>query len=241
MQDKFIQINVLTPNQKIPDKVQVTPTIFTVPDYNMYAADDAFKWLQQEIIKEQRTQNTPQQRQAQQIKNQTQQFVNGGIRMNAPSFSGNGGTPNTRSGPAGQKPSESFNTYDPNRDGGVMPFMTDMGANRSGNFSYLNVDSAPPFNYAHVQKDEQDQGNNMQFNPSMMQQRGRPKKLEDSKYEAFLLKDKQIHIFNNLCLHHINIYIYILFIFYLLLFIVIYCYLYKFKDILINVIIKILI
>ena len=63
MQDKFIQINVLTPNQKIPDKVQVTPTIFTVPDYNMYAADDAFKWLQQEIIKEQRTQNTPQQRQ----------------------------------------------------------------------------------------------------------------------------------------------------------------------------------
>ena len=72
--------------------------------------------------------------------------------MNAPSFSGNGGTPNTRSGPAGQKPSESFNTYDPNRDGGVMPFMTDMGANRSGNFSYLNVDSAPPFNYAHVQK-----------------------------------------------------------------------------------------
>ena len=188
LQDKFIQINVLTPNQKIPDKVQVTPTIFTVPDYNMYAADDAFKWLQQEIIKEQRTQNTPQQRQAQQIKNQTQQFVNGGIRMNAPSFSGNGngGTPNTRSGPAGQKPSESFNTYDPNRDGGVMPFMTDMGANRSGNFSYLNVDSAPPFNYAHVQKDEQDQGNNMQFNPSMMQQRGRPKKLEDSKYEAFL-------------------------------------------------------
>ena len=26
--------------------------------------------------------------------------------MNAPSFSGNGGTPNTRSGPAGQKPSK---------------------------------------------------------------------------------------------------------------------------------------
>ena len=67
LQDKFIQINVLTPNQKIPDKVQVTPTIFTVPDYNMYAADDAFKWLQQEIIKEQRTQNTPQRNK--QIKN----------------------------------------------------------------------------------------------------------------------------------------------------------------------------
>ena len=48
MTNRFIQINVLTPNQKIPDKVQVTPTIFTVPDYNMYAADDAFKWLQQE-------------------------------------------------------------------------------------------------------------------------------------------------------------------------------------------------
>ena len=57
LQNKFIQINVLTPNQKIPDKVQVTPTIFTVPDYNMYSADDAFKWLQQEIIKEQRNQN----------------------------------------------------------------------------------------------------------------------------------------------------------------------------------------
>ena len=55
-----------------------------------------------------------------------------------------------------------------------MPFMTDMGANRSGNFSYLNVDSAIPFNYAPF-KDEQDKGNNMQFNPSMMQQRGRPK------------------------------------------------------------------
>ena len=66
LQNKFIQINVLTPNQKIPDKVQVTPTIFTVPDYNMYSADDAFKWLQQEIIKEQRNQNNPQQRQAQQ-------------------------------------------------------------------------------------------------------------------------------------------------------------------------------
>ena len=188
LQNRFIQINVLTPNQKIPDKVQVTPTIFTVPDYNMYSADEAFKWLQQEIIKEQRNQNNPQQRQAQQIKNQTQQNINGGIRMNAPAFSGNGngGMPNTRSGPAGQKPSESFNTYDPNRDGGVMPFMSDMGSNRSGNFSYLNVDSAPPFNYAHVTQDNQNQNN--QTNPSMMQQRGRPKKLEDSKYEAFLAK-----------------------------------------------------
>lgn len=193
LKNKFIQINVLTPNQKIPDKVQVTPTIFTVPDYNMYSADEAFKWLQQEIIKEQRNQNNPQQRQmqqTQQIKNQTQQLINGGIRMNAPTFSGNGngGRPNTRSGPAGQKPSDSFNTYDPNRDGGVMPFMTDMGSNRSGNFSYLNVDSAPPFNYAHVIKDNQNQNQNNQINPSMMQQRGRPKKLEDSKYEAFLAK-----------------------------------------------------
>ena len=41
LQNRFIKINVLTPNQKIPDKVQVTPTIFTVPDYNMYSADDA--------------------------------------------------------------------------------------------------------------------------------------------------------------------------------------------------------
>ena len=105
----------------------------------MYSADEAFKWLQQEIIKEQRNQNNPQKRQmqqTQQIKNQTQQLINGGIRMNAPTFSGNGngGMPNTRSGPAGQTPSESFNTYDPNRDGGVMPFMSDMGSNRSGNF-----------------------------------------------------------------------------------------------------------
>ena len=188
LQNKFIQINVLTPNQKIPDKVQVTPTIFTVPDYNMYSADEAFKWLQQEIIKEQRNQNNPQQRQI----NQTQQLINGGIRMNAPTFSGNGngGMPNTRSGPAGQTPSESFNTYDPNRDGGVMPFMTDMGSNRSGNFSYLNLDSAPPFNYAHVTKDDQNQNQNQnnQINPSTMQHRGRPKKLEDSKYEAFLAK-----------------------------------------------------
>jgi hypothetical protein len=190
LQNKFIQINVLTPNQKIPDKVQVTPTIFTVPDYNMYSADEAFKWLQQEIIKEQRNQNNSQQRQTQQIKNQTQQRINGGIRMNAPTFSGNGngGIPNTRSGPSGQKPSESFNTYDPNRDGGVMPFMSDMGSNRSGNFSYLNVDSAPPFNYAHVTQDNQNQNQNNQTNPSMMQQRGRPKKLEDSKYNAFLEK-----------------------------------------------------
>ena len=184
MQNRFIQINVLTPNQKIPDKVQVTPTIFTVPDYNMYSADDAFKWLQQEIIKEQRNQNNPQQ----QIKNQTQKLINGGIRMNAPAFSGNGGMPNTRSGPAGQKPSESFNTYDPNRDGDVMPFMSDMGSNRSGNFSYLNTDSAPPFNYAHITQDNNNQNQNNQVNPSMMQQRGRPKKLEDSKYEAFLAK-----------------------------------------------------
>ena len=190
LQNKFIQINVLTPNQKIPDKVQVTPTIFTVPDYNMYSADDAFKWLQQEMIKEQRNQNNLQQRQAQQIKNQTQQLINGGIRMNVPTFSGNGngGMPNTRSGPSGQKPSESFNTYDPNRDGGVMPFMSDMGSNRSGNFSYLNVDSAPPFNYAHVTQDNQNQNQNNQTNPSMMQQRGRPKKLEDSKYDAFQAK-----------------------------------------------------
>jgi hypothetical protein len=194
LQNRFIQINVLTPNQKIPDKVQVTPTIFTVPDYNMYSADEAFKWLQQEIIKEQRNQNNPQQRRSQQIKNQTQQNINGGIRMNAPTFSGNGngGTPNTRSGPAGQKPSESFNTYDPNRDDGVMPFMSDMGSNRSGHFSYLNVDDAPPFNYAHVTQDNQNQNQNQnqnnQTNPSMMQQRGRPKKLEDSKYDAFLAK-----------------------------------------------------
>ena len=155
----------------------------------MYSADDAFKWLQQEIIKEQRGQNNPQQRQSQQIKNQTQQLINGGVRMNAPSFSGNGnggGMPNTRSGPAGQKPSESFNTYDPNRDGAVMPFMSDMSSNRSGNFSYLNVDSAPPFNYAHVTQDNNSQ--NTQMNPSMMQQQGRKKKLEDSKYEAFLAK-----------------------------------------------------
>ena len=190
LQNKFIQINVLTPNQKIPDKVQVTPTIFTVPDYNMYSADEAFKWLQQEIIKEQRNQNNPQQRQTQQIKNQTQQLINGGIRMNAPTFSGNqnGGRPNTRSGPAGQAPSVSFNTYDPNRDGGVMPFMSDMGSNRSGHFSYLNVDSAPPFNYAHVTKNEQNQNQNNKINPSMMQQGGRQKKLEDSKYDAFLTK-----------------------------------------------------
>lgn len=188
LQNRFIQINVLTPNQKIPDKVQVTPTIFTVPDYNMYSADEAFKWLQQEIIKEQRRQNTPQNRQNQQIKNKTQELINGGIRMNAPSFSGNGngGMPNTRSGPAGQTPSESFNTYDANRDGGVMPFMSDMGTNRSGNFSYLNVDSAPPFNYAHVSKDDNSQNNQSQMNPSMMQQPARRKKLEDSKYEAFL-------------------------------------------------------
>ena len=189
MSNKFIQINVLTPNQKIPDKVQVTPTIFTVPDYNMYAADGAFKWLQQEIIREQRSRNNPQQRQAQEIQNQTKNNINGGIRMNAPSFNGNGngGPQNTRSGPAGQKPSESFNTYDPNRDGGVMPFMSDMGSNRSGNFSYLNVDSAPPFNYAHVSQDgNQSNQSNQQMNSSSMPQRGRPKKLEDSKYEAFL-------------------------------------------------------
>jgi hypothetical protein len=188
LQNRFIQINVLTPNQKIPDKVQVTPTIFTVPDYNMYSADEAFKWLQQEIIKEQRRQNTPQNRNNQQIKNKTQELINGGIRMNAPSFSGNGngGMPNTRSGPAGQTPSESFNTYDANRDGGVMPFMSDMGSNRTGNFSYLNVDSAPPFNYAHVSKDDNSQNNQSQMNPSMMQQPARRKKLEDSKYEAFL-------------------------------------------------------
>lgn len=188
LNNRFIRINVLTPNQKIPDKVQVTPTIFTVPDYNMYEADDAFKWLQQEIIREQRTQNTPQNRQSQQIKAQTQQLINGGVRMNAPSISGNtnGGMPTTRSGPAGQKPSESFNTYDPNRDGGVMPFMSDMGSNRSGHFSYLNVDNAPPFNYAHVTKETDDQSNQPQMNPSMMQEHKRPKKLEDSKYQAFL-------------------------------------------------------
>lgn len=188
LNNRFIRINVLTPNQKIPDKVQVTPTIFTVPDYNMYEADDAFKWLQQEIIKEQRTQNTTQNRQSQQIKAQTQQLINGGMRMNAPSINGNmnGGMPTTRSGPAGQKPSESFNTYDPNRDGGVMPFMSDMGSNRSGNFSYLNVDSAPPFNYAHVTNDTNGKSNQPQMNPSMMQEHKRPKKLEDSKYQAFL-------------------------------------------------------
>lgn len=188
LNNRFIRINVLTPNQKIPDKVQVTPTIFTVPDYNMYEADDAFKWLQQEIIKEQRTQNMPQNRQSQQIKSQTQQLINGGVRMNAPSISGNtnGGMPTTRSGPAGQKPSESFNTYDPNRDGGVMPFMSDMGSNRSGNFSYLNVDSAPPFNYAHVTKENNGQSTQPQMNPSMMQEHKRPKKLEDSKYQAYL-------------------------------------------------------
>ena len=43
LNNRFIRINVLTPNQKIPDKVQVTPTIFTVPDYNMYEADDLWK------------------------------------------------------------------------------------------------------------------------------------------------------------------------------------------------------
>ena len=60
-----------------------------------------------------------------------------GMRMNAPSYNGNGngGPVNTRSGPGGQTPSESFNTYDP-KGTAVMPFMSDMGGNRSGNFSY---------------------------------------------------------------------------------------------------------
>ena len=107
------------------------------------------------------------------------------MRMNAPSFNGNGngGPVNTRSGPGGQTPSESFNTYDPNRDEGVMPFMTDMGSNRSGNFSYLNVDSAPPFNYAHISQ-ENNTGDSQMMNPNMSHQR--KKKLDDSKYEALL-------------------------------------------------------
>ena len=144
----------------------------------MYAADDAFKWLQQELIREQRTNNIPQQRSSDTMSNQN------GMRMNAPSYNGNGngGPLNTRSGPAGQTPSDSFNTYDPKRDGGVMPFMTDMGANRSGSFSYLNVDSAPPFNYAHITQ-EQSSNNNIP-NPSMSHQR--TKKLDESKYEALL-------------------------------------------------------
>ena len=67
-----------------------------------------------------------------------------------------------------------------------MPFMSDMGSNRSGNFSYLNVDSAPPFNYAHVTKENNGQSNQPQMDPSMMQEHKRPKKLEDSKYQAYL-------------------------------------------------------
>ena len=212
LQNKFIQINVLTPNQKIPDMVQVTPTIFAVPNYDMHSADEAFKWLQQEIIKEQRNRIHHNHRNNQQIKNKTQELINGGIRMNAPSFSGNGngGMPNTRSGPAGQKPSESFNTYDANRDGGVMPFMSDMGSNRSGNFSYLNIDSAPPFNYAHVPKNENGQ-NQSQMNPSMMHQPARRKNWKIQNMRHFYRKDNLIHIFNNLCLLHINICLYFIF------------------------------
>jgi hypothetical protein len=143
----------------------------------MLVADEAFKWLQKEIISEQRTRNNPQQ-QTQQIP-QTQH-----IRMTAPSCNGNGngGPVNTRSGPAGQTPSDTFNTYDPNRDEGVMPFMSDMGGNRSGNFSYLNVDSAPPFDYAHISQDNN--LNTQQINPTMGNQR--TKKLDESKYEALL-------------------------------------------------------
>ena len=106
--------------------------------------------------------------------------------MNAPSYNGNGngGPVNTRSGPAGQTPSDSFNTYDPNRDEGVMPFMSDIGGNRSGHFSYLNVDSAPPFDYAHISQDKNSNNQPLNSNPTMSHQR--TKKLDESKYEALL-------------------------------------------------------
>ena len=65
-----------------------------------------------------------------------------------------------------------------------MPFMADLGGNRSGNFSYLNVDSAPPFNYAHITQDNNSSNQNMNNNPSMSHHRR--KKLDESKYEALL-------------------------------------------------------
>ena len=96
---------------------------------------------------------------------------------------GNGGPVNSRTGPTGQ-PSDSFNTYDPQRDGGVMPFMADLGGNRSGNFSYLNVDSAPPFDYAHISQDNN--SNNQPLNSNTTMSHQRTKKLDESKYEALL-------------------------------------------------------
>lgn len=196
LKQMFIHVNILTPNQKVPDAVQFTPTIFTLPNYSMYGPDDAFKWLQKEIIKEQQTgqqqigqQQIGQQQTGQQLNNP----MGGGIgaRVNAPVYNpgGAGGgnpPPNMRSTPAGKEPSQNFNTYDPNRDGGIRPFMSDMDSGKGGGFSYIGTDQPPPMNYEHLPRQNTQQSQQNQTPQFLNPQQGRPKKLEDSVYNNFL-------------------------------------------------------
>ena len=190
----FIFVNILIPNQRIPDKVQFTPTIITVPDYTMYGPDDAFKWLQREVIKENQSRQQPSMQSTQPTMQSTQPTI--GARVNAPVYNPGGGAgsgpggqpPNMRSTPAGKEPSQNFNTYNSNRDGGIRPFMSDMDSGKGGGFKYLDTDQPPPLNYAHIpQENNQNGQQNQQQKPAFLtQQQGRPRKLEDAKYNNYL-------------------------------------------------------
>jgi hypothetical protein len=207
LNSQFQRIDVTVSGQKVPPNVHSTPSIAIYPDYKIKNPNESFRWLQQAIINEQRQRNPT--NQPQQIQHPGGNGGNGGFptsqhvdrpgnmgRVNMPVYNPDigGGAKQSRmqSNPSGKEPSQNFNTYDPNRDT-VRPFMSDMDSHGGGGFAYLNTDQPPPLDYAHIPKQQGEQSGQMQtrMGPNgqpmfTASQPGRPQKLPENKYQAYL-------------------------------------------------------
>lgn len=215
LNSQFQRIDVTVPGQKVPPNVQSTPSIAIYPDYKIKNPNDSFRWLQQAIIYEQRRQNPTNQPHQQMRHPGGGEGGNGGFpapqrvdrpgnmgRVNMPVYNpdiGEGGQhPNMQSNPSGKEPSQHFNTYDPNRDT-VRPFMSDMDSHGGGGFAYLNTSQPPPCDYAHIPNQHQQQGGQQQGGQMQTHmgpngqptQPGRPQKLPENQYQAYLQSRSQ--------------------------------------------------
>ena len=182
---QFIKINISNTKHKIPDKVKRTPTIFI--NFQHYDDERAFKWLRDQILKEQQNRTISQQN----IPNQ---------RMGVPHYSASMGTVGANApsqaipenGPGGQPPSKTFNTYNP-KSGEPAPIIGDMSSNRSDNYSFIGNDSMPlVHDYAFIKK-ENPQQSSQQYQQQRQQQLGLPShnvgrqsKFNQNSYDSYL-------------------------------------------------------
>jgi hypothetical protein len=195
LNSNFQRIDVTVPGQQVPPKVQSTPSIAVYPDYNIKNPNETFQWLQQEIIREQQHKKNMQQPQQNPMGGQSQ----GGVFPTPQQAQHPSNTQQTN--PSGKEPSQNFNTYNPQRDGEARPYMSDMDSGKGGGFSYLGTEHAPPLNYAHISsQQEQPNGQDGQGQSRMgpngqpafiSSQPGRPQKLEESRYQAYMNQREQ--------------------------------------------------